>query len=163
MNNWIKRYRGIHPGAVLARELKKRALKQRPFALAIGEHPQTFNAIIKGKRSLNTALALKIEKEFDLDEGTLLLLQVYYDIAVEKQKQENTKPDLSRLRSTLFWDTDIEKIDWQKQYKAVIHRVFERGNDSEKDELIRFYGKSRINDALKAAKTRTYTLSQVNH
>lgn len=131
--------------------------------MAIGEHPQTFNAIIKGKRSLNTGLALKIEKEFDLDEGTLLLLQVYYDIAIEKQNQENAKPDLSRLRSTLFWDTDIEKIDWQKQYKAVIHRVFERGNDSEKDELIRFYGKSRINDALKAAKTRSYTLSQVNH
>lgn len=162
MNRWVEKYKGIHPGAVLARELKKRAIRQRPFALAIGEHPQTFNSIIKGKRSMNIGLALKIEKELGLEEGTLPLLQVYYDIAVEKQKLENTKPDLSLLRRTLFWDTDIEKIDWQKQYKAIINRVFERGNDKEKNELISFYGKDRINETLNAPKTQPYTLGPVN-
>lgn len=35
-------------------------------------------------------------------------------------------PNLSLLRKSLFWDTDINKIDWKKQYKAVIQRVFER-------------------------------------
>lgn len=140
---------------VLARELKRRAIKQRPFALAIGEYPQTFNSIIKGKRGMNTGLALKIEKELGFEEGTLPLLQVYYDIAVEKKKQGNARPDLSLLRGTLFWDTDIEKIDWQKQYKAVIKRVFERGNDNEKNELIRFYGEARIKQALEASKTRS--------
>ncbi len=38
------KYKGIHPGIILDRELKKRSLKQRPFALSINEHPQTFNA-----------------------------------------------------------------------------------------------------------------------
>ncbi|WP_373287738.1 DUF6922 domain-containing protein [Sphingobacterium alkalisoli] len=28
----------------------------------------------------------------------------------------------------------------ENQYKAVIKRVFERGNQSEKDEITRFYG-----------------------
>jgi hypothetical protein len=39
----------------------------------------------------------------------------------------------------LFWDTDITKIDWQKQSAAVILRIFERGNDIEKEEIKRFY------------------------
>jgi len=43
----------------------------------------------------------------------------------------NTKatPNLSLLRTILFWDTKIETIDWQKHKKAVINRVFERGNE----------------------------------
>jgi len=76
VHRWVEKYKGIHPGVVLARELKRRAIKQRPFALAIGEYPQTFNSIIKGKRSMNTGLALKIENELGLEEGTLPLLQV---------------------------------------------------------------------------------------
>lgn len=73
MSNLLK-YKGIHPGIVLKRELDKRAIKQRPFALSLQEHPQTLNAIIKGKRTLNTALALKIEEKLDLQEGTLAIL-----------------------------------------------------------------------------------------
>ena len=46
-----EKYKGIHPGVVLDRELKKRAIKQRPFALSIGEHPQIFNAIINATNS----------------------------------------------------------------------------------------------------------------
>src|SRR5688572_28557796 len=59
MDNFLD-YKGIHPGIVLKRELEKRSLKQRPFALSIEEHPQTLNAITKGKRNMYTALALKI-------------------------------------------------------------------------------------------------------
>jgi plasmid maintenance system antidote protein VapI len=40
----FEKYKGIHPGIILERELKKRAIKQRPFALSLDEHPQTFNA-----------------------------------------------------------------------------------------------------------------------
>jgi hypothetical protein len=43
------------------------------------------------------------------------------------------RPDLSKFRKVLFWDTSIEKIDWEKQKRAVIERVFERGNQWEKD------------------------------
>src|SRR5690606_8086083 len=119
------------PGMVVERELKKRALRQRPFALLVNEHPQTFHAITKGKRNLNTALALKIEQELGLEEGSLVLLQAYYDIRKEKEKQKVNTPNLSLLRKSLFWDTDINRIDWEKQYRAVIERVFERGNEKE--------------------------------
>ena len=133
-----EKYKGIHPGIVLDRELKKRAIKQRPFALSIGEHPQTFNAIIKGKRSLPISLALKIEDKLNINEGDLILLQTYFDINKEKEKLQKYTPNISLIRRILFWDTDFDKLDWIKNYKAIIKRSFERGNDGEKKEIIRF-------------------------
>ncbi|WP_444626354.1 helix-turn-helix transcriptional regulator [Flavobacterium columnare] len=148
MNIYLEKYKGIHPGIILEREFKKRALQQRPFALSIGEHPQTLNAITKGKRKLNTALALKIEERLGLEEGTLVILQTYFDINEEKSKLKQISPSLSKLRKSLFWDTDINKIDWSKQYRAVIQRIFERGNETERKEIIRFYGQEKIKIAL---------------
>jgi plasmid maintenance system antidote protein VapI len=157
MKTYIEKYKGIHPGILLEREFKKRALHQRPFALSIGEHPQTLNAITKGKRKLNTSLALKIEKKLGLEEGTLALLQTYFDINEEKSKIKQITPNLSILRKSLFWDTDSNKIDWSKQYKAVIQRVFERGNEIEREEIIRFYGQEKIKKALHQ-KNQPYTI-----
>jgi len=53
----FEQYKGIHPDIVLARALEQRSIKQRPFALSIGLHPQTFNAILKVKRNLHALLA----------------------------------------------------------------------------------------------------------
>jgi plasmid maintenance system antidote protein VapI len=155
----LLKYKGIHPGIVLEREFKKRSLKQRPFAMSIDEHPQTLNAITKGKRNLNTALALKIEEKMGLEEGILAILQTYYDIHIEKEKQQTETPNLALLRNSLFWDTDIKHIDWKKQYKAVIKRIFERGNKTEKSEIIRFYGKQKVDDVLNSISRKPYTLS----
>jgi hypothetical protein len=69
-------------------------------------------------------------KELELEEGTIVLLQSYYDI--EREKKLQILPNLSILRKSLFWDTNIHQIDWNKQYKAVINRIFERGNEEEK-------------------------------
>ena len=141
MNAQFEKYKGIHPGAILERELSKRALAQRPFSTAIGIAPQSFNQIIKGKRPLPLPAALKIDKALGLEEGTMALLQTHFDIRVQKMKEAlHDTPKLERLRKNLFWDTDIASIDWQKMYKAVISRVFERGNSDEKAEMIRFYG-----------------------
>ena len=113
----LEKYKGIHPGIILERLLAKKEISQRPFALSIGEHLQTINAITKGRRRLNTALALKIEAALGLEEGSLAFLQTYYEIAQEKKKALRT-PNLSNLRKSLFWDTDIYKINWDKQYRG---------------------------------------------
>jgi plasmid maintenance system antidote protein VapI len=151
MKTILDTIKGIHPGYVLERELEKRHLRKGRFALSLGEFPQTLTAITKGKRRMNTTLALKIEKLLAIEEGYFMVLQVYYDIEQEKKKERqlNTqKPNLSLLRKVLFWDTDIEKIDWQKQKKAVIMRVFERGNEEEKKEISRYYGFDTVNAIL---------------
>jgi hypothetical protein len=94
---------------------------------------------------MNTPLSLRIEQALGLEEGFLMTLQVYYDIAEEKRKRsQNHRPDLTKFRSTIFWDTKIEKIDFTAHSRYVINRVFERGNEEEIQEVIRFYGRDVI-------------------
>ncbi|MEQ8474079.1 MAG: plasmid maintenance system antidote protein [Marinoscillum sp.] len=161
MNHYIEKYKGIHPGIVLDRELRKRSIRQRPFALSINAHPQTLNAITKGRRSLNTSLALKIEEKLGLEEGTLAILQTYYDVRMERGKHHSKTPDLSMLRKSLFWDTDINSLDWGKKYKAVIRRVFERGNEAEKNEMVRFYGADKVESAIRSISRKPYTTATI--
>jgi addiction module HigA family antidote len=148
MNSNLNILKGIHPGLVIERELKKRKLRKNSFAVKLQEYPQTLTAITKGRRGITTSLALKIEKELGFDEGFLMMLQVYFDIEVEKKKQIQNTPNLKLIRPVLFWDTKFENIDWIKQKKVVIKRVFERGNEVEKKEIKRYYGEATVNKIL---------------
>lgn len=141
----INKIKGLHPGFILDRELKKRKIKKSRFALEIHEFPQTLGSITKGKRKMNTPLALKIENALGFEEGYFMIIQAYYEIEEEKKKQNQKRPTISKLRRVLFWDTNFDKIDWELQKEAVIKRVFERGNEKEKKEITRFYGKEVIN------------------
>lgn len=149
MKEEILLLKGLHPGIALARELKKRKLSKGHFALSLNEFPQTLGAITNGKRKMNTSLALKIEHALGMEEGYFMVLQAFYDIKEEKRRQhKDYHPDLSRLRKALFWDVQMEKIDWEQQKTAIIKRVFERGNEEEKEEIKRFYGKEIIDRVL---------------
>ncbi|WP_291401103.1 hypothetical protein [Daejeonella sp.] len=88
----------------------------------------------------------------------MLILQAYYEIKKEKQKRKKISPNLAQIRKTLFWDTDFNLIDWEKQYKAIIGRVFDRGNESEKQELIQFYGAKKIEETLSAKQGNDYRI-----
>lgn len=148
MNATLDIIKGVHPGIILERELKQRKLRKGQFALSINEFPQTLGSITKGKRKMNIPLALKIEQALHIEEGYFMILQVYYDIEEEKRKKTTYHPNLSMLRPVLFWDTNIEKINWEKQKRAVIKRIFERGNEIEKNEITRFYGRESIDELL---------------
>ena len=56
----------------------------------------------------------------------------------------SNKPDLTKFRKTLFWDTTFDRIDFTAHGRYVINRVFERGNEEEIKEIIRFYGRDTI-------------------
>ena len=140
--------KGIHPGLFLAHELNKRHLLKGPFSKSINEYPQTIGSITKGKRSMNTRLALKIENALGLEEGTLMTMQVFYDIRELKKKQDKAHPEIKKFRPVLFWDTNMDRIDWVRQKTAIISRVFERGNEAEKEEITRFYGKEIVDQIL---------------
>ncbi len=142
MSNALEIYYGIHPGRVLERELKKRHLKKGPFAISIGEYPQVINEVTKARRGLSPMLSLKIDQALGLENGAFYLLQAHYDI--DQARKELNKQDVPAFRKELFWDTDMAKIDWSKQYKAVIQRVFERGNEDEKKAAFDYYGKDKI-------------------
>ena len=131
--------KGLHPGIFLNRALQKQGLKKGPFALSIGEYPQTFGAILLGKRNMNPSLAMKIEEKMGWEEGFLMCLQALYEMKRAKEKTNRATPDLSLFRPVLFWDTDLQKIDWQKNKASVIRRVLERGNEKERKEIEKFY------------------------
>jgi hypothetical protein len=73
-----------------------------------------------------------------------------------KIKDIQQKPDFSIIPKILFWDTDIDKIDWDRQKRAVIQRLFERGNEIEINEIISFYGKEVVSKELKTISSSFY-------
>ena len=111
MLQYLSVIKGIHPGLILDHELKLRKISKTDLAQKVSEHAQTIGAVTKGKRRMNTALALKIEHLLGIEEGFFMILQVYYDIQQHKKQQYSLKPDLTKLRRALFWDTSAESID----------------------------------------------------
>jgi len=140
MINRIDILKGIHPGRIIERDLNKKRLTQRALAKIVGAPYQTINAIISGRRNITLETALNIEKTLGYDEGFLLILQDFHNISIYKEKKSKEKYNHApNIRKSLFWDSDFNKIDWEKYKKAVITRVWERGNQIEKEEIARFY------------------------
>lgn len=50
----------------------------------------------------------------------------------------------TQLSNYLFWDVDINDIDWDKNASYVIERVFSRGMWEDFKVVLDYYGKSRI-------------------
>ena len=136
----INTIKGIHPGKIIGRELRRRKLSQRKFADSIHEHSQTLNAVITGRRGITVEMAVKIEEAFGLEEGYLLTLQAFYDIAAYRRHiASESIQGIPAVRKILFWDTDFDSIDWGRHKKYVIERVLERGSDEEIREIASFY------------------------
>lgn len=141
MTSELEKYKGIHPGFILERELKKRDFVKNRFAQLVDEHPQTLNAIYKGRRKITLALSFKIDDTLSLPEGTMYNLQTQFEMQDFIKKNRAKVPKLAtKIRTGLFWDTDITQIDWEKNAEAIIKRVYERGNQEEKDAISEIYG-----------------------
>ncbi|MDP4272687.1 MAG: HigA family addiction module antitoxin [Bacteroidota bacterium] len=80
--------RVLHPGKVLRVELENRKLLTSNFAMDIKVYPSHFSDILNGKRNINPALAIKLEKALGISAEYWLRLQVKYDLAKERKKLE---------------------------------------------------------------------------
>ncbi len=165
----ISKVKGIHPGAILKRALKKIGLKNNELANSIGEYAQTISAILNEKRGINPNLSIKLGKEFGVEYDYFMVLQASYEVKKLQLKKPNSEtPDLKKIRKSLFWDTHFNTIDWAKNRKAIIKRIFERGNDIEIKEIIAFYGKKAVSKELKNIKNDflpsfKYNVNKYNH
>jgi len=147
----ISKVKGIHPGAILRREIKSRGLKNKDFAELLHEHAQTISAVLNEKRGINPNLSIKLGMELGVDNDYFMLLQASYDVKIAQDSlSQRETPNLKNIRKILFWDTDFNKIDWNKGKRAVIKRVFERGEEKEIKEIINFYGEAYIKNELKS-------------
>lgn len=148
----LHKIKGIHPGDILKRELKIQGLKGSELASSIDEHKQTISAILNKRRDMNPRLSIKLSERFGVEEDYFMLLQASYDVKTIKQSEIKNTPNIDNIRKAIFWDTTLDKIDWHKNKKAVIKRVLERGNTTEINEIISFYGKKTISDEIKSIK-----------
>lgn len=159
----LYKIKGIHPSYILNRELKSRGIKSSELASTIDEHKQTISAILNKKRKITPSLSIKLSKKFNVSQDYFMLLQASYDVNTVAAKISTIyKPNLNKFRPALFWDTDINQIDWEKQKRAIIKRVLERGNSQEITELIKFYGKQEISAELKIIENSRFSTLKKN-
>lgn len=135
--------KGVHPGAIIKRELKKQNLKSIELAKSINEYPQTINAITKERRGINPKLSIKLGAYFKVSSDYFMLLQASYEVKT-LLNQNNENSIIEQFRASLFWDTAIEKIDSTHHKRAIIQRVLERGNEEEIEKLVTHYGLEEI-------------------
>jgi antitoxin HigA-1 len=134
--------KGIHPGLILERELKKRNIKKTLLSNKIKVSPGIITDITKQRRGISAALSVMLGKFFNFDESYFALLQAYFEIKTEKFKM--TKVKLDGIRPILFWDIKFDNLDFDKHKGFIVKRIFERGNGDEINKIIAFYGKEEI-------------------
>jgi plasmid maintenance system antidote protein VapI len=139
-------YHHIPCGAVLDRIRTKEHLTQRELASRSSIPYQRINDFIANRRRISPENSLKLERALGVERQCFFYqIQTNYEIFVATSRlSEPSKPDVSKYRKALFWDTDFENLNWQRNSEWIIQRVFEYGNESEIKEAIRYYGKKKI-------------------
>ncbi len=145
----------IPVGDILKRILHKENMSQRQLAIKACETPQRINDIIAGRRRITPEQSIKLEKALGIEIlGFFYKIQANHDIyEVQLRASLHNRPDLSHFRNALFWDIDVNKLDWQRNKKWIIQRVFEYGNEKEMKSIILFYGKATVEAILSKIET----------
>ena len=137
----IKAYKGIAPSKIIAYSLKEKAMTQRELAHLTGEHFQTINAIINGKRDISIPLSLRLDKVLGYEEGFFAIIQTYYQLKnlIDNQPASNGK-SVPSIRPVVFWDVDMTQLNWANDKDFIIERIEERGNKKEIQLMREYYG-----------------------
>lgn len=80
----------LHPGEVLQDELEAREMKKTVFAALLGIKPGHLSELLRGKRHVSAATAIKLEKLLNIPAEYWMRLQVYYDLFVERHREKAT-------------------------------------------------------------------------
>lgn len=147
--NYLK-FTNIPSGAVLKRILLKNGLSQKDLAKSTGILPQRINDYITQKRRFTVKSSFKIEQALDIKiSGFFYLIQCNHDIYIAQQQNSKKTPHfIEKFRKNIFWDIDINQLDWEANKTSIIQRIFEYGNEYEINEIIQHYGKYIITETL---------------
>lgn len=88
----------VPAGFTLAQELKSRQISQREFAKTIEMQATHLNEILKGKRNITPAIALKLENALGIKASFWRNLQSQYECDLQRIKRENTKAERPKNR-----------------------------------------------------------------
>ena len=75
-----------HPGVYLERLLTEIGIKPSAFALSLGNYPSLVTEIIRGKRTISVATALKLERHLGAPAEFWLMAQMTYDLSIERTR-----------------------------------------------------------------------------
>ena len=120
-------------GAVLNRIMTKEGISQSQLAERSGIVRQRICDYLANRRRITVEASLNLEKALRIGiEGFFYRIQANHDIyTCVKEQAMNNRPNLKYYRKAVFWDTDIEKLDWEKNRQWIIRRVFEYGGEEE--------------------------------
>lgn len=101
--NNLTPYEPTHPGELIFEELEERGMTQAALANQIGVAPSLLNEVIKGKRSINTELALLLEAALGISAELWLNLQADYNMQVAKSNKSFMErlADIRRIAAML--------------------------------------------------------------
>ena len=141
----------LNSGSVLKHILKRKNMSQSHLAEVSGILQQRINDFINEKRRISADTSLAIERVLGIEiKGYFYKIQSNHEIFLAAEASaDKSQPDLRFLRKSIFWDTDVSKIDWHKNAKTVIQRVFEYGDDEAIREIIRFYSPEVVSSQIK--------------
>ncbi|HMA71855.1 MAG TPA: HigA family addiction module antitoxin [Xanthobacteraceae bacterium] len=83
----------VHPGRLLKRELKARALTANRLALDLGVPSRRITDILKGRRAITADTAVRLGRYFGNSAQFWLDLQSQYDIAIVERERG---PEIAR-------------------------------------------------------------------
>jgi addiction module HigA family antidote len=94
----IAKIKGLHPGLILQREIKRNNIKSSQLALALNEHKQTISAIINQRRGINPELSIKLGEYFRTEDDYFMMLQASYEVKIKLAQTSKGTPNLNNIR-----------------------------------------------------------------
>lgn len=142
-------YPSLDAGSVIKYFLNKKGITGKQLAEQSGLTPQRVSDFANNHRRITAEISLKLEKAFGIDHrGYFYLIQCNHDIYLAVKNRPAPTPCLANIKKQIFWDSDINVIDWQSNRRQVIQRIFEYGDESAIKEIIKFYGATTIKSTL---------------
>ncbi len=133
-------YKGIPIGTIIKRDLKKRGFSQKMLSEAILIPYPTLNKILNNHRLIKCTDAEKIESFFNYEPTLLIRLQDYLIKKNKDRKKIDTFGSIPQIRKCVFWDIDINTLDWLNHKNYIIQRAKKYANKQEIQAISNFYG-----------------------
>lgn len=134
-------YKDIPLNLIIKKDLKKKKLSQKVLAQILGMSYRSLNKAINGHRYFTKEEGDRIDSFFDYETEFIIRIQ---GVKKESQKtfltlDKSTRNSIPQVRACVFWDIDINKLDWIKHSRFIIERVSVYGNNEEKESVNNYY------------------------
>lgn len=111
----------FHPGEDIWEELEARGWTQRQFADIIGISAPELNNIIKGKKNLTPALAVRIGEAFGTSAEVRMNMQIHYSLDLAK-KEEVKRIERVHEKLKEYGFEDLAKLDDETIEKVLLKK-----------------------------------------